>query len=116
MSQNEIFDNMNLQNILGEPPVQDEEKNLQEKPVQDKESSLSSISTFAKNNNNGLLFAPTCTTCFNENKFLFMSEKKCAHPWKNICLNCTGEYIVFLLDMMHPGYYNDKSNRIFTIA
>jgi hypothetical protein len=114
MSQDEIFDNMNPQNILGESSVQDEDKNLREEPVQDEESSLSSISTFGKNNNNGLLFAPTCTTCFNENKYLSMSEKKCAHPWKDVCLNSTGEYIVFPLGMMHCGYYNDKSNRIFT--
>ena len=71
---------MNPPNILGEPPVQDEEIILREEPVQDEERSLSSISTFAKNNNNGHLFAPTCTTCFNENKYLSMSEKKCAHP------------------------------------
>ena len=28
----------------------------------------------------------------------------------------TGEYIVFPSGMMHCGYYNDKSNRIFTTA
>jgi hypothetical protein len=92
MSQNEISDNMNPQIVLGEPPVQDEDKNLRKEPVQDEVSSLSSISTFAKNNSNGLLFAPTCTTCFNENKYLPMTKKKCAHPWKNVCLNRTGEY------------------------
>jgi hypothetical protein len=79
MSQNEISSNMNPQNILCEPPVQDEDMNLQEEPVQDEESSLSSISTFAKNNDNGLLFAPTCTTCFNENKYLSMSEQSVPH-------------------------------------
>jgi hypothetical protein len=36
------------------------------------------MSTFGQNNNSGLLFAPTCTTCFNENKYLSTSEKKCA--------------------------------------
>jgi hypothetical protein len=50
MSQKDISANMNPQNILGEPPVQDEYMNLREKPVQDEESSLSSISTFGKNN------------------------------------------------------------------
>ncbi len=116
MSQKDVSANMNLPNILGEPPVQDEDMNLHEEPVEDEERSLSSISTFGKNNSNGLLFAPTCTTCFNENKYLSMSEKMCAHPWKNACLNSTGEYIVFPSGMMHRGYYNDKSNRIFTTA
>ncbi len=67
--------NMNLQNILGKAPVQDEDMNLWEEPVLDEESSVSSISTFAKNNDNGLLFVLTCTNCFNENKCLSMSEK-----------------------------------------
>ena len=75
MSQKEISANMNPPNILGEPPVQDEDMILWEEPVQDEESSLSSISTFAKNNDNGLLFVLTCTNCFNENKCLSMSEK-----------------------------------------
>jgi hypothetical protein len=69
--------------------------NLHEQPVENEERSLSSISTFGKNNDDGLLFAPTCTTCFNKNKYLSTSEKKCAHPWKNECLNSTGEYILF---------------------
>jgi hypothetical protein len=107
---------MDPPNILGEPTVQDEDINLHEEPIQDEESSLSSISTFGKNHDNGLLFAPTCTTCFNENKYLSISEKKCAHSWKNVCLNSTGEYIVFPSGMMYCGYYNDKSNRIFTTA
>jgi hypothetical protein len=85
--------------------------NLHEEPVHDEERSLSNISTFGKNNDNGLLFAPTCTTCFNENKYLSMTAKKCG---KNVCLNSTGEYIVFPSGMMHHGYYTDKSNRIFT--
>ncbi len=55
---------MNLQTVLGEPPAQDEDMNLWEETGQDEESSLFSISTFAKNNDNGLLFAHTCTTCF----------------------------------------------------
>ncbi len=57
MSQNDISANMNPQNILGEPPIQDEDMNLWEEPVQDEESSLSSISTLPKNNDSGLLFA-----------------------------------------------------------
>ncbi len=37
--------------------------------------------------NNGLLFAPICSTCFNENKYLLVSEKKCFHEWINESLN-----------------------------
>jgi hypothetical protein len=65
MSQKEISANMNPPNIHGEPPVHDEVMNLHKKPVDGKETSLFSMSIFGKNNNNGLLFAPTCTTCFN---------------------------------------------------
>ncbi len=75
MPQKEISANINPPNILGEPPVQDEDMNPHEQPFEGEERSLSRISTFGKNNNNGLLFAPTCTTCFNENKYLSMSEK-----------------------------------------
>jgi hypothetical protein len=75
MSQKEISANMNPPNILGEPPVQDEVMNLHEQPVESEERNLSGISTFGKNNNNGLLFAPTCTTCFNKNKYLSTSKK-----------------------------------------
>jgi hypothetical protein len=69
-----------------------------------------------ENDNNGLLFAPTCTTCFNENKFLLISEKKRSHQWTNECLNGTGKYIIFPSEMCHRGYYNQKSNQIFTQA
>jgi hypothetical protein len=75
MSQKEISANINPPNILGEPPVQDECMNLHKQPVDGEERSLSGISTFGQNNHNGLLFAPTCTTCFNKNKYLSMSEK-----------------------------------------
>ncbi len=90
--------------------------NLHEQPVEGEERSLSGISTFGQNNNNGLLFAPTCTTCFNKNKYLSMSEKKCAHQWNNECLNSTGEYVLFPSGMFNSGYYNDKSNTIFIQA
>jgi hypothetical protein len=116
MSQKEISANMNPPNILGEPPVQDEDMNLNEQPVEGEERSLSGISTFGKNNNNGPLLAPTCTTCFNENKYLSMSEKKCAHQWNNECLNSTGEYVLFPSEMFHHVYFNDKSNMIFIQA
>jgi hypothetical protein len=75
MSQKEISANMNPPNILGEPPVQDENMDPDKQPVEGEERSLSGISTFGKNNNNGLLVSPTCTTCFNKNKYLSMSKK-----------------------------------------
>ncbi len=74
MSQKEISANMNPPNILGEPPVHDEDMNLHKQPVEGEERSLPGMSTFGQNNNNGLLFAPTCTTCFNKNKYLSTSE------------------------------------------
>jgi hypothetical protein len=75
MSQKEISANMNPPNILGEPPVQDEDMNPHKQPVESEERSLSGMSTFGENNNNGLLFAPTCTTYFNKNKYLSTSKK-----------------------------------------
>ncbi len=75
MSRKEISANMNPPNILCGPLVQDEDMNPHEQPVEGEERSLSSMSTFGKNNNNGLLFAPTCTTCFNKNKYLSTSKK-----------------------------------------
>jgi hypothetical protein len=84
MSQKEISANTN---IHGEPPVHDEVMNLQEKPDDGEETSLSSMSIFGKNDNNGLLFPPTCTTCLNENKYLLPSKKKCSHQWTKECLN-----------------------------
>ncbi len=80
MSHKEISANMNPPNIHGEPPVHDDVMNLHEKPVDGKETSLFSMSIFGENDNNGLLFAPTCTTCFNENKYLLPSEKKVFAP------------------------------------
>jgi hypothetical protein len=75
MSQKEISANMNPTNILGEPPVQDEDMNPDEQPVEGEETSLFGHSTYGENNNNGLLFAPTCITCFNKNKYLSTSKK-----------------------------------------
>ncbi len=90
--------------------------NPDKQPVEGEESSRSGISTFDKNNNNGLLYAPTCTTYFNKNKYLSMSKKKCAHQWNNECLYSTGEYVLFPSRMFHHGYYNDKSNTSFIQA
>ncbi len=75
MSRKEISANINPPNIHVEPPVHDEVINLQEKPDDGKETSLSSMSILGKNDNNGLLFAPTCITCFNKNKYLLPSKK-----------------------------------------
>jgi hypothetical protein len=91
MSQKQIAANMNPPNINLEPPIHDEVMNLHKRPVDGKERSLSSTSILGENDNNGLLFAPTCTTFFNENKYLLMSKKKCSHQWTNECLNRTGE-------------------------
>jgi hypothetical protein len=52
MSQKELSANMNPPNILGEPPVQDEDMNPDEQPVEGEEMSLSSHSTYGENNNN----------------------------------------------------------------
>jgi hypothetical protein len=116
MSQKEISANMNPPNILGEPPVQDEDMNPGKQPVEGEETSLSGHSTYGENNNNGLVFAPTCITCFNENKCLSMSKIQRVHQWENECLNSTGEYVIFPSGMFHCGYYNDKSNMIFIQA
>jgi hypothetical protein len=75
MSQKEIFANMNPPKVLGEQAVQDEDINPDEQLVEGEETSLSGHSTYGKNNNNGLLFAPTCITCFNKNKYLSTSKK-----------------------------------------
>jgi hypothetical protein len=40
----------------------------------------------------------------------------CVHQWDNECLNSTGEYVIFALEMFHCGYYSDKSNTIFIQA
>ncbi len=68
---------MNPPNILGEPPVQDEDMNPVHQTVEGEETSLSGHSTYGENNNNELLFAPTCITCFNKTKYLSTSKKKC---------------------------------------
>ncbi len=91
MSQKEISANMNPPNILVEPPVQDEDMNSDEQPVEGEETSLSGHSSYSENDNNGLLFAPTCTTCFDKNKYISTSKKQCVHQWDNECLNSTGE-------------------------
>ncbi len=116
MSQEEVAANMNPPNIHFEPSVHDDAMNMHKTPLDDQERSLSSVSIVGEEDNNGLLFAPTCSTCFNENKYLLVSEKKCSHKWSNESLNNPGDYIVFLSEMYHRGYYNQKSNKIYTQA
>jgi hypothetical protein len=113
MSQKEISANMNPPNILGEPPVQDEDMNLHKQPVEGEERSLSGISTFGQNKNNRLLFAPTCTTCFNKNKYLSMSEKSVPTNGIMSALIAVESMFFFPSGMFHPGYYNDKLNTVF---
>ncbi len=73
MSQEEVAANMDPPNIHFEAPVHDEMMNLHEKPVDGQERNLSSMSIVGEQDNNGLLFASTCSTCFNENKYLLVS-------------------------------------------
>jgi hypothetical protein len=110
MSQKKISANMNPPNILGEPPVQDEDMNPDDQPVEGEETSVSGHSTYGKNNNSGLLLAPTCITCFNKNKYLSTTNGIMS---ASIALE---SMFFFSLGMFHRGYYNDKSNTIFIQA
>jgi hypothetical protein len=101
MSQKEVAANINPPNIHFELPIHDEVMNLHKKPVGGEERSLSHVSIVGENDNNVLLFAPTCSTCFNENKFLLVSEKKGPHQWTNESLNSAGKYNIFPSEMYH---------------
>ncbi len=114
MSHEEVAANMNPPRIHVEIPQHDDAMNMEETPLDDQKRTLSSVSIVGEEDNNGLLFAPTCSTCFNANKYLLISEKKCSHQWSKESLNNPGEYIVFPSKMYHRGYYNQKSNQIFT--
>ncbi len=116
MSHEEVAANMNPPRIHFELPQHDDAMNMDETPLDDQERSLSSVSIVGEEDNNGLLFALTCSTCFNANKYLLVSEKKCSHEWINESLNNPGDYIVFPSKMYHRGYYNQKSNQNFTQA
>jgi hypothetical protein len=110
---------MNPPNIHGEPPVHDEVINLQEKPDDGKETSMSSMSIFGENDNNGLLFAPTCTTCFNENKYLLPSKKSVRTNELMSVLTALESTLLFpqrciIVDTTVD--YNQKSNKIFIQA
>ena len=54
--------------------------NMNPHSFHEKRTSLSSVSLVGEEDNNGLLFAPTCTTCFNENKYLLCRPKKVFAP------------------------------------
>jgi hypothetical protein len=79
MSQEEVAATMNPPNIHFEQPIYDDVMNMHKTPLDDPERSLSSMSIVDEEDNNGLLFAPTCSTCFNKNKYLLVSEKKRSH-------------------------------------
>ncbi len=116
MSHEEVAANLNPPRIHFELSQHDDAMNMDETPLDDQKRSLSSVSIVGEEDNNGLLFAPTCSTCFNANKYLLVSEKKCSHEWINESLNNPGDYIVFPSKIYHRGYYNQKSNKIFTQA
>ncbi len=116
MSHEEVAANMNPPRIHFNLPQHDDAMNMDETPLDDEKRSFSSVSIVGEEDNNGLLFAPTCSTCFNANKYLLVSEKKCLHKWINESLNNPGEYILFPSKMYHCGYYNEKSKQIFTQA
>jgi hypothetical protein len=75
------------------------------------EEDESSESSFNKNNDNGLLFAPTCTSFFVQSKYISNADKVYDHTWNYVCLNNTGEYFIFSLGMFHCGYYNNKAKK-----
>ncbi len=75
MPQEEVAANMNPPNIHFEPPVYDDAMNMHVTPLDDEERSLSSVSIVGEQDNNGVLFALTCSTCFNENKYLLISKR-----------------------------------------
>ncbi len=76
MSHEEIAANMNPHSFHFKIPQHDDAMNMDKTPLDDeKRMSLPSVSLVGEEDNNGLLFAPTCSTCFNANKYLLVSEK-----------------------------------------
>jgi hypothetical protein len=72
MSHEEVAANMNPPRIHFELPQHDDAMNMDKTPLDDQKRSLSSMSIVGEN---GLLFAPTCSTCFNANKYLLVSKR-----------------------------------------
>ena len=71
---------------------------------------LLDIPTITFGDGNGLIFAPKCDgECLTSRK-----EKKCDHPVNKVSLDYVGEYVVFLSRWYHHGYYNIKSDKVFT--
>jgi hypothetical protein len=91
--------------------------NPDEQPVEGEETILSGHSTYGKNNNNGLLFAPTCITCFDKNKYLSTSKKSVSTNGKMsalIALECMLFFPrgCFMVDtkMTNPTQFSYKHN------
>ncbi len=76
VSHEEVAANMNPLRIHFKLPQHDDMMNMDKTPLDDEKRSFSSVSIVGDEDNNGLLFAQTCSTCFNENKYLLVSEKK----------------------------------------
>jgi hypothetical protein len=91
--------------------------NPDKQPVEGEERSLSNFSIFGKNNNNELLFAPTCTTCFNKNKYLSSSKKSVSINWLMSALIALESMFFFpwgcfIVDttMINPTQFSYKCN------
>ena len=106
MSHEEVAANTNSPRIHFEIPQHDDARNMDKTPLDDQKRTLSSVSIVGEEDNNGLLFAPTCSTCFNANKYLLISEKKCSHGWITASLNNPGDYIIFPSKMYHRGSFS----------
>ncbi len=65
---------------------------------------------------NGLWFAPECADCFLCKKIITVEENLCGHSWMNVCLNNTGDYIVFQSMCYHRGYYNESMKKVLITA
>ena len=75
MSHEGVAANMNLPRIHFEITQHNDAMNMDKTPLDDQKRTLSSMSIVGEEDNNGLLFALTCSTCFNANKYLLVSEK-----------------------------------------
>jgi hypothetical protein len=73
MSHEEVAAKINPPRIHFKIPQHDDTMNMDKTPLDDQKRSLSSMSVVGEEDNNGLLFAPTCSTCFNVNKYLLVS-------------------------------------------
>ncbi len=67
-------------------------------------------------NSNGLWFAPKCKKCFLTNKYLHMRNKLCTHPWEEVQLNITGQYILLNSSCWHHGYFSNMRKSVYVTA